>query len=111
MSERTWKAIAREAQDHLHASISRVQPSVPKISPSSDTLDYSGLPKSYLSPKELKITETPTEHLVSALAEKSYSAVEVTRAFLRRAVIAQSAVFDNISFMHAKLISVDELHH
>ena len=94
MSEPAWESVAKEAQDHLHASISRVRPSLGSTKLPRESLNCSGLPKQLLSPLELEITETAPEHLVSALAKKKHSAVEVATAFLRRAVIAQSAVLD-----------------
>lgn len=46
-----------------------------------------------LSVKELEITESPEiTGLLAKLADKTYSAVEVTTAFIKRAVIAQQVV-------------------
>ncbi len=110
MSDMTWKAIARQAQDYLHASIDRVQPRVPDIPlPPDESSDSTSLPKRLLPVKEVEITEAPVERLVLALAEKRYTAFEVTTAFLRRAVIAQSAVLCSPSFMQATLTVADEL--
>ena len=111
MGEPAWELVAKQARDHLHASIKRVRPALGDINLPRGSLDYSGLPKQLLSPQELDITETSPEHLALALAEKRYSAVKVATAFLRRAVIAQSAVFYIPFLPRRKLTFIDQLHH
>lgn len=111
MSEPTWKAVAKGAQDYLQASIDRVRPVVQDLPHLVQALDCSGLPKKLLSAKEVEITETSTENLVSALAKRKYNAVEVVSAFLRRAVIAQHAVLDDPSPQHARMTFTDQLCH
>ena len=102
MGELAWESVAKEAQDHRHASISRVRPALGNIKVPKESLNYSGLPKRLLSKQELEITDAPPEHLISVLATKRHSAVEVATAFLRRAVIAQSAVLDDFFFPNRK---------
>lgn len=109
MSDRTWEAVAREAQSCRDASIRRVRPSVPDISLSNESFDNSSLPRRLLPQGENEITEAPPERIVKALAEERYTAVEVTTAFLRRAVIAQSAVLNIVCFKQAVLTLADEL--
>ena len=97
MTEATWKEIAEEARAYRQASLNRFHPITPELETHITKLDNSkfnpsGLPRYICSPEELKITETSPEDLVSALAGKKYSAVSVTKAFLRRAVAAQYAV-------------------
>jgi Asp-tRNA(Asn)/Glu-tRNA(Gln) amidotransferase A subunit family amidase len=45
-----------------------------------------------LTPEEIKITESTVEDLATLLAKGEFSAVTVTKAFLRRAALAQKAV-------------------
>lgn len=45
-----------------------------------------------LNARELEITEMNAHELLPRLADKSYSAVEVTRAFCKRATIAHQVV-------------------
>ena len=97
MTDTPWKEIAEEARAYRQASINRFHPITPELETqirkfTNSNLDRSDLPKHLCSTEELKITEIFPEHLVSALAGKKYSAVSVTKAFLRRAVAAQYAV-------------------
>ena len=109
MSDRTWEAIAREAQVYRDASISRVQPGVPNIPLLGESFDCSRLPRRLLPRREVEVTEALTEDIVSALAERKYTAYEVTVAFLRRAVIAQSAVHNIVSLKQPALTPADQL--
>lgn len=92
----TWEQVAKEAQAHRQASIDCKQFMNPgfaaAIQDSTDSLDQSGLPKRVLYLEELEITESLPEDLISALAEQRCTAVNVTKAFLNRAVLAQYAV-------------------
>ncbi len=97
MTGKSWEKVAEEAQTYRDASINRFQPITSHLKAQlenlANNLDRSSLPKQVLcSPKELEITETSVEELISALTERKYSAVDVTTAFLRRAVVAQYAV-------------------
>jgi amidase len=63
--------------------------------PSDDTLDVTGVPAAcgLLNKKELDITEIiDVEVLLQKLASGELSSVEVTRAYYKRAVIAQQVV-------------------
>lgn len=51
-----------------------------------------------LSARELEITESKAYELLPKLAEKMYTAVEVTEAFCKRATIAHQAVSARILF-------------
>ena len=89
-----WTHVAWKAQAYRDASIRDIHPAVPHIPAQDLTLDVSALPKKFLSSEEVEITELSTEGLVAALAERKYTATVVAKAFLRRAGIAQAAVFD-----------------
>ena len=89
--KRPWRSIAQEAQQHRDASIARVQPNLPQT-PANLPIDVTKVPGTILSQDEVQITEMLPEDLVSALASGGLSAVAVTKAFLRRAGLAQKLV-------------------
>ena len=76
----------------------RQQEAIPKqwlISPPPETtLNVTGFPETYglLTPKELAITNEDVDILLKKLAVGEWSAVEVTTAFYKRAIIAQQLV-------------------
>jgi hypothetical protein len=86
----TWQQVAADRQKHRDFTLSLVDPPLPVI----DNLPINTLPlaRKYLTAEELKITETVPEKLVSLLANGELSSVAVTKAFLRRAGLAQLAV-------------------
>ena len=86
-----WEQKAQSVRDYRDASLAKVDP--PLDFRNSDLPSSSkNLPKQLLTSREYEITEC---YNVSALLEKlrsrAFSAEEVTRAFLRRAAIAQYA--------------------
>jgi hypothetical protein len=98
--QRPWQDIAKEAQEHRDASLARVVPGLPEA---FERIQFSGeLPKSSihvpgkaLHPRDFRITETLPEVLLESLAKGNLSAIDVTTAFLRRAVLAQKLVISN----------------
>ena len=91
MTQKTWQEVARTAQEHRDASIAMVEPAVPDV-PAELPLDVTTLPKQLLSKTEVNITETSAEDLVASLAAGRVSSLDVTKAFLRRAGLAQKLV-------------------
>ena len=92
-TSKSWQEVAKIAQDHRDGSIAQVDPSVPDVPSAADLpLNVSSLPKELLSKTEVLITETSPERLIESLASGERSSVEVTRAFLRRAGLAQKLV-------------------
>lgn len=91
MTTISWQVITLKKQNHREKSIAKVTPSIPDI-PDQLPRDVTGVPKNLLDGREVDITERSTEALVSALAVGELTSVEVTRAFLRRAAIAQKLV-------------------
>ncbi|MCJ1375386.1 hypothetical protein MMC20_006621 [Loxospora ochrophaea] len=84
----SWQEIAKLAQEHRDASIAQIVPSVPTV-PSDLPLDVSAIPRELLTPEEVDITEKPPEDLVATLASGQLTCTAVTKAFLRRAGLAQ----------------------
>ena len=62
-----------------------------------------GIPRVALEPDEVRITELPTEVLLDLLASGKVTATTVTKAFLRRAGLAQKLVFMNLQILFLAL--------
>jgi amidase len=79
-----------EARSHRDSSI-LVDP---LLSPLPDTLpkNVTKIADSILTPEELKITSYDVPELLQAIRSEEYSCEAVTRAFLRRAALAQKLV-------------------
>ena len=86
----TWQEVAADRQKHREATISALDPPLPEIEDVS--LNTIPLAKQVLTAEEIEITETLVEDLVVQLAKGEISCVTVTKAFLRRAGLAQKAV-------------------
>jgi len=86
-----WQDIAREVQNYRDASIDRVQPVISKL-PTHLPPNVLDIPSQLLSQEEIQITQTAPEDLLRRLAAGELSATSVTRAFLRRAGLAQMLV-------------------
>ncbi|KAK6538563.1 hypothetical protein TWF694_010142 [Orbilia ellipsospora] len=91
----TWQSIAAERQAHRDSTIKELSTlpdpiQVPDFGdPSKLPLNVYSLGREPLSLHETNITELSPTILLSKLANGSLSAVELTRAFLKRAAIAQ----------------------
>ncbi|KAK9464079.1 amidase signature domain-containing protein [Lipomyces oligophaga] len=83
-----WEEIAAEKRAKLAASIPKEYLFPEDQLPPADQLDVSGVPAKLLPKDVLEITEQTATELVKALAEGKYSSVEVTTAFIKRAVLA-----------------------
>lgn len=86
-----WQDIARKVQTHRDNTIASLGPDLP-IVPDHLTSNVTVVPRRVLSSGDVMITETPAEELVASLAAGTVSATAVTKAFLRRAAIAQKLV-------------------
>ena len=89
-----WKTLVAD-------KLARREASIPKewvITPPPDTvLDVSSFPEKcgLLSEDEIEITNTKTEDLLAKLTAGSITAVKVTTAFCKRAIIAHQLVSTN----------------
>jgi amidase len=86
----TWQEVAADRQAYRDASIAALEPALPDIT--SIPLNTTPLAKQILTEAEIRITETTVEALIPQLATGQLTAVEVARAFLRRAGLAQKTV-------------------
>jgi hypothetical protein len=106
----TWQEVAAERQKYRDETIAALEPALPDIK--NVPLNTVPLAKEVLSPEEIKITESSVEDLAAQLAAGKISSVEVTKAFLRRAGLAQKAVRPNpIPSRNTTNSSPDKLHH
>lgn len=87
-----WQAVASKLQSHRDATIAALDPPLPTL-PSDLPSNVTGIPKQILSESELYITELPVEELIPKLANGELKAVDVTKAYLRRAGLAGLLVY------------------
>ena len=87
----TWQETAKQMQEHRDATIAAVAPFFPNL-PSDMPLNVTGIPKLVLTEREVALTDYVPEQLLAALAEGELTSLEVTKAFLRRAALAQHLV-------------------
>lgn len=88
----TWQELVADKRKRQQASIPQDWLITP---PPEDRLDVTSVPKDcgLLTPFELEITETAdVGDILSKLASGKWSSVDVTRAFYKRAVVAQQVV-------------------
>ncbi|KAI0322719.1 general amidase [Amylostereum chailletii] len=92
MSFTTWQEIVADKKKRQAASIPKDWIITP---PSTDVLDVTKIPAEcgLLSAKELEITEiADVDSLLKKLASGELSSVEVTKAYYKRAIVAQQVV-------------------
>jgi amidase len=87
----SWEEVAADRQKHRAATIAAIEPALPEIKDVS--LNTISVAKQVLTAEEIKITESLVEDLVPQLAKGELSSVAVTKAFLRRAALAQQVVW------------------
>lgn len=108
----SWQEIVADKKARQLASIPKEWILSGASIPPPDQLDVSGFPEAcgLLSPREIDITNSLVDILLPKLASGEWSAVEVTTAFSKRAVIAHQLV--SVVFRCSVLniiISVDQL--
>jgi Asp-tRNA(Asn)/Glu-tRNA(Gln) amidotransferase A subunit family amidase len=90
-TDRSWEDKVQPTRSRREESFKRVEPALQSL-PSSLPQNSQGLAKTVLTLKEIEITETYTAiELLEKMRRRELSAEEVTRAFLRRAALAQFA--------------------
>ena len=106
----TWQEVAADRQKHRDETIAALEPGLPDLK--NVPLNTIPLAQEVLSPEEIKITERTVEDLAAQIAEGKICSVEVTKAFLRRAGLAQKAVRPNPTpSRNTTNTSQDKLHH
>lgn len=92
MSRVPWQTRAEVARTARDKSLSRVDPCLGSC-PESLPLSSQDLPRQLLTAREYELTQNyDALALLELLRDKKLSSEELTRAFLRRAAIAQHAV-------------------
>jgi len=87
-----WEDKVATVRRDREASLAKVQPQLGSL-PKELPLNSQNVPRELLTPREIEITERNTvKQLLAKLRSKQISVEEVTRAFLRRAAIAQACV-------------------
>ena len=86
----TWQEVAADRQKYRDKTIAAIESPIPEVN--EVPLNTTAIVKQILSSEEIGITESLVEDLTLKLAKGEISAVTVTKAFLRRAALAQVAV-------------------
>jgi hypothetical protein len=90
--EGAWVEKAKSARDYRDETLGKVDPPFENL-PDPLPLSSQELPKKYLTPREYELTQNyDAIELLEMLRSKRVSSEELTRAFLRRAALAQYAV-------------------
>ena len=91
MAVLSWQEISQEKKNHRDRSIAQIQPTLPELPPDLPP-NVVQIPSRVLPEDENNIATKSPESLVSELASGSLTSEQVTKAFLRRAIIAQKLV-------------------
>jgi hypothetical protein len=90
----SYKETVAAALQHRDIGLAKVEPKLQGI-PDELPLSSQDLPKAVLTAREIEITERYSViQLLDVLRKREIKVEEVTRAFLRRAALAQVAVSD-----------------
>ncbi|KAH7163582.1 amidase signature domain-containing protein [Dactylonectria estremocensis] len=102
---KSWQDKAAWARANRDAALAKVEPKLQGV-PDELPLSSQDLPKAVLTPKEIEITENySVNELLAVLRERKISVEEVTRAFLRRAALAQAATNCLVALMWDEAIA------
>ncbi len=96
--EEPWVEKAKSARDYRDETLKKVDPPFENL-PDKLPLSSQELPKKYLTEREYELTQNyDAIELLEMLRTKKVTSEELTRAFLRRAALAQYAVSTPLSF-------------
>lgn len=95
MHNMTWKTIAEKKREALRESIPAEWMIPAAIFPGEDQLDVTTFPKEsgFFTSRELEITSTAAQTILSQVSSGLWKAEEVARAFCKAAAVAQQLVF------------------
>jgi amidase len=91
-----WQDLARQVQSRRDSSIAELGLNPSSVPPISSGRAIT-VPRQHLSASEIAITESSAHSLLASLAEGKLTAIEVTKAFLKRAAIAQKLVSQSLN--------------
>lgn len=108
MAVTKWEVEAQKARDILDKSIPKQWLLPEDKLPSSERTNVLDVPKEsgLLTERELEITETDATGLVEAMAKGTWTAEEVTTAFLKRATIGHQLVTPLTAIRHIKVLTL-----
>lgn len=87
-----WQDISEKARNYRDASLAKVEPPIGHL-PTPLPLSSQDLPKQHLTVREYELTQNHDAiQLLSMLRSREVTSEELTRAFLRRAALAQHAL-------------------
>lgn len=89
-SSSSWQETAKRTQEYRDKTVAAVNP--PEVPIEQLSLNVSKIPQDVLDPKDVELTETTPETLLKQLASGDITSVDLTKAFLRRAALAQKLV-------------------
>ncbi|KAF2436723.1 amidase [Tothia fuscella] len=84
----TWQETAKQMRDHRDSTLAALESPIPGL-PVQLPLNVTHLAKEILTEEEIKLTESLPETLMAELATGALTSTKVTKAFLRRAALAQ----------------------
>lgn len=91
MAIQAWQEKVKEVIAYRDATLAKVEPALPELD--ELPLNSQELPKKYLTEREYDLTQNyDAVALLEMLRSKKVTSEELTRAFLRRAALAQKAV-------------------
>lgn len=90
----SWESIAAKKRQALRDSIPADWVIPAAVLPPADQLDVTGFPREsgFFTGRELEITSTPAQTILSHISSGSWTAEEVTKAFCKAAAAAQQLV-------------------
>lgn len=90
----SWENVAKQVKARINNAIPASYRIDPALIPSDLSESVLHLPEisGVLTPRELEITDSYAYELLPKLANRTYTAFEVTEAFCKRATIAHQAV-------------------
>lgn len=92
MPAESWEHKAQAVRDYRDATLAKVEPALADIT-GPLPLNSLDLPKQFLTPREYELTQNyDAIALLEMLRSKKLTSEELTRAFLRRAALAQKVV-------------------
>jgi amidase len=96
-----WEDRVAPVRGKRDASLLHVEPSL-QLSINEWPQNSQPVPRSVLTPREIEITEAySVKQLLAKLRSREISSEEVTRAFLRRAAVAQACVWTGTRRIYA----------
>lgn len=107
MAIESWDEKAQTTRDYRDATLAKVEPPLAKV-PDPLPENSLGIPKLFLTPREYELTQNYDAIALLGMlrSKKKVTSEELTRAFLRRAALAQQAVRTSRLRLKTSLIAI-----